>query len=297
MNFVREFERDLGLRQLRKHTIENYISDIKHFLSYYPDPCRVTNEDLEDYLQVLLRKDLAASTLKSYFISLNAFYEMLEYKKKCKKNPIPPFKKRYLPRRSRRGEKRQEIPVDTARTIIRRAGHVLDRSIHLLFAKTGLRREELLILQEEDIVIEDWLIKAPLTGKRLEFRPVFLDDELMITMLDYLDWRDEYARSDYLFVSPSTGGHLHKDYPGRYLRKVGTELGIHNSQGDLDERLTPHCWRWFFTTQMFRNGMSEQHIKYLRGDVIGGRQAWEGYLNVDKEMVRVEYLECVPKLL
>ena len=285
------------MRQLRKHTIENYISDIKHFLSHYPDPCRVTSQDLEDYLQVLLRKDLSPSTLKSYFISLNAFYEMLEYKKKCKRNPIPPFRKRYLPRRTARSEKRQEIPLDTARVIIRRAGHVLDRSIHLLLAKTGLRREELLILQAGDLVLEDWMIKAPLTGKRLDFRPVFLDDEAMVVMLDYLDWRDEYAASDYLFVSPSTGGQLHKDYPGKYLRKVGMELGIHVPGGDLDERLTPHCWRWFFTTQVFRSGMNEQYIKYLRGDVLGTRQAWEGYLSVDPEIVRMEYLECVPKLL
>lgn len=93
------------------------------------------------------------------------------------------------------------------------------------------------------------MIWAPVTGKRLEFRPIFLDDELMCTMLDFLDWRDEYAKSDHLFVSPSTGGQLHKDYPGKYLlRRVGMELGIHVPQGQMDERLTPHCWRWSFTT-------------------------------------------------
>lgn len=296
MNFVSDFRSDLELRQLRKHTIENYVSDVQHFLRYNPNPCRVTKGDLQEYLQILLDKDLAASTLKSYFISLNAFYEYLEYEEICRDNPIPSFRKRYLPRRSTQ-EKRQDIQVDTARTIIRRAGHILDKSIHLLLAKTGIRREELRILKDEDLILDDWLIKAPLTGKRLDFRPIYLDEETMMVMLDYLDWRDEYAASDFLFVSPTTGHQLHKDYPGKYLRKVGLELGIHNPDGPLDERLTPHCWRWFFTTRMFTSGMCEQYIKYLRGDVLGGKAAWEGYLNVDRELVRMEYMRCSPQLL
>jgi len=48
---------------------------------------------------------------------------------------------------------------------------------------------------------------------------------------------------------------------------------------------------------MFRAGMIEQYIKYLRGDVLGGRKTWEGYLNIDPEMVRLDWLQKVPKLL
>jgi len=296
MNFVSEFRSDLELRQLRKHTIENYLSDIRHFLTYNPNPCNVTKNDLQEYLQILLDRDLAASTLKSYFISLNAFYEYLQYEDICQDNPVPAFRKRYLPRKSSQ-EKRQDIPIETARIIIRRAGHIMDKTIHLLLAKTGIRREELLILKDEDLNLDNWLIKAPLTGKRLEFRPIYLDEELMLVMLDYLDWRDEYAKSEFLFVSPATGGRLHKDHPGKYLRRIGLQLGIHNPDGPLDERLTPHCWRWFFTTNMHKAKMNEQYIKYLRGDVLGSREAWEGYLNVDKDLVRMEYLRCVPQLL
>jgi integrase/recombinase XerD len=296
MDFVSEFRSDLELRQLRKHTVENYISDIRHFLVYNPNPCKVTKSDLQEYLHVLLDKDLAASTLKSYFISLNAFYEFLDHEDICKDNLIPAFRKRYLPKRCSQ-EKRQDIPIDTARTIIKRAGHILDKAIHILLAKTGIRRQELLILKETDLKIDDWLIMAPLTGKRLDFRPVFLDEEAMLVMLDYLDWRDEYAQSDYLFVSPTTGRQLHKDYPGNYLRKVGVQLGIHNPDGSLDEKLTPHCWRWFFTTRMFTAGMCEQYIKYLRGDVLATKAAWEGYLSIDKDLVRMEYLRCSPILL
>jgi integrase/recombinase XerD len=295
MNFVENFKQDLELRQLRPHTIANYVSNVQHFLLYNPNPMKVQKEDLKKYLDILLQEDLAGSTLKSYFISVNAFYEYLKYEEEIKENPIPPFRKRYLPRKVIK-EKRQYISVETARVIIKRTGHIMDRTMQLLFAKSGIRREEMLILKEHDLKLSDWQIKAPVTGKRLEYRPLFLDLELMDTFLDYLDWRDEYATSDYLFINPTHGGKLHKDHPGKILRKIGSELGIHNSNGPLDERLTPHCWRWFFTTNMHRGNMNDQYIKYLRGDVVS-KEAWEGYLNLDQDLIRMEYLRCVPKLL
>ena len=169
--------------------------------------------------------------------------------------------------------------------------------MHMLFAKSGLRKEEMLILKKDDLILNDWKIMAPLTGKRLEFRSIFLDDELMLSMLDHLDWRDEYATCDNLFISPTHGGQLYKDYPNNFLRKVGKELNMHDPNGPLDKRLTTHSWRWTFTTWMHRAGMNDQYIKYLRGDVLGNRQTWEGYLEIDPDLVRLDWLQRVPKLL
>lgn len=112
----------------------------------------MTNDHLEEYLHILLANELAHSTLKSYFISLSCFFYMLVYKKKCQQNPVPTFRKIFLPRRTVHPDKRQFVPVDTARTIMRRAGHIQDKAIHMLLAKSGLRREELLILQEKDLM-------------------------------------------------------------------------------------------------------------------------------------------------
>lgn len=49
MNYEEEFNRFLRLRQLSKHTIENYNSDIRHFLAHYPDPRKISNDELEEY--------------------------------------------------------------------------------------------------------------------------------------------------------------------------------------------------------------------------------------------------------
>lgn len=294
IKFVEEFRLDLELRQLRKHTQESYISNVNHFLRYNPDPRNVGRNELKRYLDILLNNDLADSTLKSYFISVNALYEWMKYEGMVKENPIPPFRKRYLPRRSVK-EKRQDISVDDAKRILKRMGHILDLAIHTVYAKTGMRRAELFELKVQDLKLDKWQINGPITGKRIDYRPLFLDIETMDIMLDYLDWRDEYATSDYLFISRTSGQKINKDYPGSALRKIGGELGIHKTDGALEEKLTPHCWRRFFTTQLHRAGMDPEYIKYLRGDVME-QEAWQIYNAIDPEDVRFEYLEKIPKL-
>jgi integrase len=117
----------------------------------------------------------------------------------------------------------------------------------------------------------------------------------MDLMLDYLDWRDEYATSDYLFISKVSGQKINKDYPGSALVENRRRIGHTQHKWIPDEKFPPHCWRRFFTTQLHRAGMDPEYIKYLRGDVIEP-EAWQIYNAIDPEDVRSEYLNKIPKL-
>ncbi len=295
MGIIENFRLDLELRQLRAHTIESYMSNVNHFLRHNPDFLKVDRNKLKIYLQKLQRKRLSNSTIKTYFIAIHSFYEYLMYEGIVNENPIIPFRKRYLPKRHRK-DTRQEISLNAAKVIIRSSGFILDRTLHVLFAKTGLRRGELLSLQLEDLDLKEYRIIIQLTGKRTEFRPIYFDDEFLFLLLDYLDWRQSYAKSNYLFINPNTGKKMHKDYPGSYLKKIGLKMGIHEPNGPMHKKLTPHCWRYFFTTQLYRSGMDYEYIQYLRGDVMA-TQSWQIYNHIDPEHVREEYLRCIPKLL
>ncbi len=295
MCIIENFRLDLELRQLRAHTIESYMSNVNHFLRHNPDFLKVDRNKLKIYLQKLQRKRLSNSTIKTYFIAIHSFYEYLMYEGIVNENPIIPFRKRYLPKRHRK-DTRQEISLNAAKVIIRSSGFILDRTLHLLFAKTGLRRGELLSLQLEDLDLKEYRIIIQLTGKRTEFRPIYFDDEFLFLLLDYLEWRQSYAKSNYLFINPNTGKKMHKDYPGSYLKKIGLKMGIHEPNGPMHKKLTPHCWRYFFTTQLYRSGMDYEYIQYLRGDVMA-TQSWQIYNHIDPEHVREEYLRCIPKLL
>lgn len=80
------------------------------------------------------------------------------------------------------------------------------------------------------------------------------------------------------------------------LADLGEKLHLHNSNGPLDRKLTPHCFRHWFTTHLFRAGMDPQYIKFLRGDSMRV-ESWQIYNRIDPEMVRIEYLRCIPKIL
>ena len=73
--------------------------------------------------------------------------------------------------------------------------------------------------------------------------------------------------------------------------------GLHEPGGPLHKRLTCHCFRGFFTTYMQRAGMDEIYIKWLRGDSLKKKTWANHYLEFDPELVREEYLSCVPELL
>jgi len=290
------FASDLELRQLTAHTIEGYKSNVKIFLQYYPDPLHVGRQELQEFLKILLGKNLAGSTIKSYFISLNAFYEWMLYEKIVTANPVQGFRKRYLSRKIRK-KTRQLIDCDAATQLIRMAGHIQDKAMMMVLAKTGMRRGELLDMQISDLDFERQLIRCPPKPKRSNCT-MFMDDELYFILDFYIRWWDNHAPEGclWLWINPS-GKRVHKDHLGRVLARLGEQLGLHDpNTDDLDRKLTPHCFRHFFVTQLFRNGMDPEYIRWLRGDSMEV-SSWQIYNHIDTEAVRAEYIKYIPKLL
>lgn len=290
------FVSDLELRQLTAHTISGYKANVRTFLEIYPDPVGIGRYELQAFLRILQDNNLKGSTIKSYFIALNAFYEWMIYERICESNPIPGFRKRYLSRKIRK-DTRQIIDCEAATKIIRMAGHIQDKAILLMLAKTGMRRGELLDMQITDLDFEKHLIKCPPKPKRSNCT-MFMDDELSFIMDFYLRWWDIHAPDDCPWLWINEAGHrIHKDHIGRVLAKLGEALGIHDPLStDLDRRLTPHCFRHFFVTQLFRAGMDPEYIRWLRGDSMDV-SSWQIYNHIDIEAVRKEYEKNVPKLL
>lgn len=77
---------------------------------------------------------------------------------------------------------------------------------------------------------------------------------------------------------------------GSWQRSEGNYL--HQDKGPLSRKLTPHCFRHWFTTHLFRSGMDPQYIKFLRGDSLR-EESWQIYNRIDIGLVRAEYLRCM----
>lgn len=297
MTYLEGFCQDCEARGLTLHTIETYKSSIKDFLEANPDPLWVTRDDIRKHLIVLRAKNPAGSTLKGHLSALSIFYEYLIYEGLAYVNPILPIRKRYLSqiKTVKGGEnERQLISIQDMRNLILGAESPLDLAILTILAKTGIRRGELLGMSIYSIDFEHGIIRLPPKAKRSQ-RIAFIDTELYVVLKNYLHWRSARARYPWLWIN-ETGRKMDRDYPGELIASLAVPLGLHQPRGPLCYRLTPHCFRHFFTTHLFRSGMDPQYIMFLRGDSMG-RQSWQLYNHIDPESVRTEYLRRTPKLL
>lgn len=299
LKLLHNFERDLQLRRRSDRTIQGYRSNVKEFLQHYPNPETVTYDDLEEYLMCLLERDLKTSTLKSTFSAISSFYEYLIYKKVVDRNPITGFRKRYIDNTTE-SDRRQIPEVSQVRQLIDSLSFIREIAIVMTLAKTGIRREELLLLTEEDIDLEKDMIIIE-RKKRAKNRIRFIDMELHMVLEEYFLWRElrkaqGKCKTNYLWIS-DRGGRIHKDYPNEFIQYHAQKLGLHDPNGPLETKLSCHCFRGFMTTHLRRAGMKEEHITTMLGHSLK-KSTWSGhYLDIDMGLVQEEYLRCVPQLI
>ena len=241
------------------------------------------------------KKGVSPRTLSAYFSAISSYYDYLIYEETLDKNPILPFRKRYLAnnRPKTNGENtRQLISVDEMTQLIRQAENILHMALMLVLAKTGIRKGELLAMDLEDLNLDKGTIIIKPKAKRTN-RSAFIDEEAITVLKEYLAWREPLARCEALWISPQ-GHRMHKDDPYEIITGYAIKLGLHDPEGSLNRKLTPHCFRHWFTTHLSRAGMSKEYIQELRGD--SHQDAFDIYNHIDPQDLKEEYIACIPVL-
>ncbi|WP_332881671.1 tyrosine-type recombinase/integrase [Methanosarcina horonobensis] len=137
------------------------------------------------------------------------------------------------------------------------------------FAKTGIRRQELIDLDLKDLYIESRYAVLKPHAKRSN-RVVFFDQECAQILEAWLSWRQEHKiKSKTLFVGVQ-GSRISRDAVYETTTEHAQRLGFHNSKSRLHEKFTPHCFRHWFTTWLRRSGCLVQ--LYKNSGVIPGRK-------------------------
>lgn len=303
---INNFVKDCRTRGLTEHTTATYKSNIATFLGFVGNPLNVDVSILCKFLDYLkemdykrgraIKKGVHPKTVKAYFSAISTFYEYLVFTQQIAVNPVPSFTKRFLSRIKQQynGENsRQLISIEQMKQIINMDMPIQDKAILMIMAKTGVRRGELLSMDINDLNIEKKEIVLKPKAKRSN-RLVLFDDETAEVLRLFLEWRKTRANSDALFISVFGLRHR-KDEPNEIVARCGSQLGLHDPAGNLDKKLTPHCFRHFFTTHLRRAGMSREFIQELRGD--RRRDAIDIYDHIDLSELKNRYLECIPKLL
>lgn len=273
---IKNFLEDCRSRGLTNHTTATYKSNVAIFLNFVGNPLNADTPILCKFLDYLkemeykrgknIKKGVHPKTIKAYFSAISTYYDYLVYTKQIGINPILQFRRRYLSRIKQQfnGENsRQLISIDQMKQLINLEMPIQDKAIMMILAKTGVRRGELIAIDLDDINLEKNEIILKPKAKRTN-RLVFFDNETNQVLQLFLKWRKPRAKSDALFLS--SGKRINRNQINELVARHGRTLCLHNPDGSLNQKYTPHCFRHWFTTHLRRNGLPREFIQELRGD-------------------------------
>ncbi len=293
---------DCRIRGMSARSFPGYNAALRAFLQYIHDRgvsiVDVGQDDLIGFIEYLrIERGLAQRTLELTFSVLSSFYDFLVFKGHVETNPVLPIRKRYLRtyKNGDRGQERQLISVEGMARLINSSMDVRDKAIITLLAKTGIRRNELISLDVDDVDFTNLRIRLRPTAKRSN-RLVFFDDECAFILRRWLKIREgrNPKNSPALFLNQE-GDRLQRRGVSDVVIKAAIRVGLHDARSDrLEDHFGPHCCRHWFCTHLFRAGMRREFIKELRGD--SRKEAFDLYNHIDMKELKEAYLACIPQL-
>ena len=299
---VEGFCDDCLLRNMTTESVRRYKSCLLIFGDFLTGRGATIREVdkwvLREFLQyVRFDRHVKEKTVENYFSAVSAFYDYLIFEELLQMNPVSPFRRRYL--RSYKDDAndpgRKLLIVEEMSILVNSILDPRDRAIAVLFAKTGIRRNELLSLDIDDVNWFEYSITLKQTPKRSN-RVVFFDDECAIVLKRWLKVREKLnPRTKALFVSYQSLKRFDRNGLYTVVVKYAANLGFHNpDSAKLEDHFSPHCFRHWFTTWLRRNGMPREFVKELRGD--RRKEAMDIYDHIDHDELRRAYLAYIPKL-
>lgn len=251
-------------RNFSEKTVTAYRSDILELQKFGEEQLGdLTYSDVDatlvrEWIVSLMDKGEASSTVNRKLSSVRTYFKYLLLKGLVASDPLckvtGPKKKKVLPvfvREEEMDRLLDETEFDEGFEGCR------DHTIIETFYATGMRRAELIGLNDSDVDFSASLVKV--NGKRNKQRLIPFDAELRQSLQNYINVRNESVpvRSGAFFVR-KTGERLYPELVGklvkRYLSKVVTV-----------KKRSPHVLRHTFATTMLNNGADLGAIKELLG--------------------------------
>ena len=279
-------------RNASPQTVQTYEESLRAFESYLTfrdnglSIDSVDTDLIRDWMESSMDKGNSASTINKNLSALRSFFRFALKRGLVKKDPAHavtgPKKSKPLPQFLREGEMDRlldELEWDGSYNNVRA------RTILLLFYEAGLRRSELIGLDDKDIDFEAAQLKV--TGKRNKQRIVPFGAELAEALKNYKAKRQEEfgETSGALFLSDKgervSGGQVYQ-IVRKYLSMV-TSL----------KKRSPHVLRHTFATAMLNNGAGLETIKSLLGHE--SVSTTEIYTHTTFEQLKRIYKEAHPR--
>ena len=274
------------------HTVISYENDLKQFRDFVEretgsfDPTIVDRDIVRNWMVALSSDGIAVSSVKRKLSALRSFFKYLKKEGKITESPLCLIS---LPKAGKKlpvfvREDQMDCLIDDVEFGDDFNG-VRDRLILLMFYSTGMRRAELIGLEDNDVDFFNSLIKV--TGKGDKQRLIPFGEELRDLMKAYLEVRGrEVGRVLPAFFVRDNGEPL---YPSLVYKIVKRYLSIVSALS----KKSPHVLRHTFATSMMANGADLSAVKALLGH--STLSSTEVYTHVSSLEIMKNYKQAHPR--
>lgn len=280
-------------KNFSSHTVLSYRNDLLQFVDYYFtckserfSPKSVDRDLVRNWIVYLVEKGRTPRSISRKVSTLRSFFKFL-----VKEGIIPftPIQNIQLPKISKSlpaflKEEEMDLLLDGIDFGDNFRG-VRDKLIINMFYSTGIRRGELIGLQDADVDI--YMSAMKVTGKRNKQRIIPFGKELRIQIEGYRSVRDRDVKGEHKsFFVKEDGQPL---YPELVYRIVTRYL---NMVSTLTKK-SPHVLRHTFASAMLNNGAELNSIKELLGH--SSLASTEVYTHITFEELKQSYKQAHPR--
>lgn len=251
-------------KQRSELTIERYEKSLKGFQSFFTEQCEgqdwhtVDTDVIRRWMETLVDQHHKATSVNADLSALRSFYRFALSRGLVAKDPARhvqgPKKQKPLPSFVRENEMDKLLDDDGWKDNYK---DVRARTIIMLLYEAGIRRAELIGLDNRDVDFNACLLKV--TGKRNKERIIPFGPELKAQLTRYVELRDQCAE---------------RQCEALFLNKHGQRVGISDIYNVVTEKLgevttmkkrSPHVLRHSFATAMLNHEAGLENIKLLLG--------------------------------
>ena len=286
LNYLR-FERNSSPQTVL--TYEEALREFESYLTFRDSGLSLREADadlIREWMESLMDRGNNASTINKKLSALRSFFRFALKRKLVDRDPAHcitgPKKAKPLPQFVREGE------MDRLLDDMEWGDNYKDvraRTLLILLYETGIRRAEVIGLNDADVDLEACQLKV--TGKRNKQRIVPFGEELATEIRRYMDVRNAHTTADCgAFFLNDRGTRITGALVGRIVRENLSKVI------SLKKR-SPHVLRHSFATAMLNNGAGLESIKNLLGHE--SVSTTEIYAHTTFEQLKRVYKEAHPR--
>lgn len=279
-------------RNRSRKTVARYERSLRDFERYFTGReeqlswASVDADIIRGWMESLMDRGIMASTVDADLSAVRSFYRFALARRLVDRDPAHlvtgPKKKKPLPQFVKEGEMDRLLDDEAWGDTYK---DVRARTIILLLYETGIRRGELVGLNDADVDFDARQLKV--TGKRNKQRIVPFGEELATELQYYIEVRNrEVARESEALFLGTKGKRISE-------QQVYYDVRRNLSRVSLLKKRSPHVLRHSFATAMLNHEAGLESVRQLLGHE--SLETTEIYTHTTFEQLRRVYKEAHPR--